>query len=54
MPPMVELVVFWGIVIALWAYWKHTTEGQRAQHLWKFWTVVAIVGALGFAWELVS
>lgn len=47
-------LIFWLVVLGAVAFFKFTTKAQRGEMVLSFWTILAIVGSLGFAWQLLE
>jgi len=47
-------LIFWLLVFGAVAFFKLTTKAERGEMVLSFWTIIAIVGTLGFAWQLLE
>lgn len=47
-------LIFWIGVIAVVLFFKLTTKAERGSMLGTFWVALLILGALGFAWQLLT
>jgi len=45
-------LVFWLLVIAAVLFFKLTTRVERRTMVERFWVIIALTGAVGFAWQL--
>lgn len=49
-----ETLLFWSGVFCFWLFFHLTTANQRERLFYRALTAVALVGATGFVWELVT
>lgn len=47
-------LIFWLLVLAVVAFFKLTTKAQRSDMALSFWTIIALVGTAGFAWQILE
>ena len=45
-------LIFWGAVVVIVLFLQLTTPRERSSMWSSFWTIIVIMGALGFAWQL--
>lgn len=51
---LMETLAFWAFALSFFLFFEITTERERRKWFYDFITAVALVGATGFLWELIS
>lgn len=49
-----ETLAFWAFVLSFFLFFEITSERERRKWFYDFVTAVALIGATGFLWELVT
>lgn len=47
-------IIFWIIVIAIVVFFKVTTKKERHEMIVNYWIIIAIIGVLGFGYQLLT
>ena len=45
-------VLFWLLVIAAVLFFQLTTKAERRAMIETYWLIIIVLGAIGFAWQL--
>ena len=45
-------IIFWLAVIGIVIFTQLTTKEERADMWSSFWVIIVLLGAIGFAWQL--